>query len=544
MLAKKLCRRVPIGRLGCSLALVALTSCAAPSAPAPAAAPAPAVKEGGTLVVSIRQEVDSLNPILQGFNVAGLVSDVIFDPLVRLGADGKFYPALATQVPTLENGGIAKDGSTYTFALRKNVKFHDGKPFSCADVQYTFMIGKEPTVRATFKDDFAPISSVTCKDDSTAVFSLSKPFPGLISTVPKYGILPKHLYEKEDLNTTEVNTKPVGTGPFVFKEWVKGSHVLTARNPDYFLGRPHLEQVVFKIVLDENALLAQIERGEVDVAYRMAPTAAPVLRNLQGWEALPVPLNAQFFLTWNTAKNPALGDKQVRQALAYASDREAISRLAHSELARPIPASPVPPIHPLFKKDVKDYKYDPQRAKALLDEAGWRVGPDGVRAKGDVKLSFEFGESGKEQIASAELLSSQWKEIGVATKIKTGTSATQYREAQEGKFEVRTTRYSFPYEMDVRFLLKTGALDNYGKWSNAEADRLMDEAAITLDTEKKKQLYHRIQEIFADELPYFPLVEGVNFHGIKKTVHNYKPSPYMLNMINDSWNAYEWWKED
>jgi peptide/nickel transport system substrate-binding protein len=201
------------------------------------------------------------------------------------------------------------------------------------------------------------------------------------------------------------------------------------------------------------------------------------------------------------------------------------------------------PTHPFYKKDVTDYKYDPEKAKALLDEAGWKLGSDGVRAKDGQRLSFELQVSGNERVKEAELVAPRLKQVGVEVKIKSGASGPQYKERQEGQFELAISPYTQPFETDMRFLLATGAADNYGKWSNAEADKLMNEAAVTVDPEKRKQMYARVQEIFSDELPYFPLFQTTNLYAVKKTVHNYRPNPNILNAISYFWNAAEWWME-
>jgi peptide/nickel transport system substrate-binding protein len=300
---------------------------------------------------------------------------------------------------------------------------------------------------------------------------------------------------------------------------------------------------VVKIVLDVNALLAQVEKGEVDVWWRAAAASAPTIKALRDWELIARPVLGQEFLAFNLSGDPRLADKRVRQALAHAIDRDAIINTVYLGYAEPNPASPLVPTHWIFKKDVTDYKYDPERAKALLDEAGWRVGPDGVRARDGQRLAFELQAAGNDRVKSAELVGSQFKQIGVETRIKTGTSATLYKEAQDGRFELRLTPYTQPFETDVRFLLYTGALENIGKWSHTEADKLMDEAAATLDPEKRKLLYDRVQEIFADELPYFPLFQTTNLYAVKKSVHNYRPNPNILNAISDFWNSYEWWKD-
>jgi peptide/nickel transport system substrate-binding protein len=521
----------------------------------PAAAPSPGgqgsqvrttpiePKTGGTLVLAVTQDIDTLNPLLQTYNVAGLVSDAVYDPLVRLGADGQYHAALALRVPTRENGGLSRDGLTYTFPLRANVKFHDGHPLTCEDVRYTWSAGKNPKVRVVFREEFTAVEGVTCSDAHTAVFRLARPYPALLNAAAKYGILPKHLYGDDDLNTSELNLRPVGSGPFVLKEYVKGSHVVLEANPTYFRGRPRLDRVVVKIVLDENALLAQLERGEVDVWWRMGASKAPIIRDLPDWNLVSVPILGQLLLYWNVSKDARLGDRRVRHAIAHAVDGQAIIRLVYLGYGRPNPANPLVPTHWLFDPQVRTYPHDPVRARATLDEAGWRPGPDGVRTKNGQRLSFSLTTAGEDHLKAAELVAAQLKQVGIEVRIRPGLSATNYRERQELRFELSLGRYGQQFETDLRYLLATGGAENFSRWSNAEADRAMEQAAATADPEKKQQLYRRVQKLFAEELPYLPLMQLVSLYAVKKSVHNFRPNPYMLNAISDFWNVSEWWKE-
>ena len=509
----------------------------------PAAPIAPAPKTGGTLVFAVTQDIDTLNPLLQAYNVSGLVSDAVYDPLVRLGADGQYHAALAVRVPTLENGGVSRDSLTYTFKLHPDVKFHDGHPLTCQDVQYTWTAGRDPKVRVMFREEFTAVEEVTCRDDYTVVFRLPRPYPPLLNAVAKYGILPKHLYAQGDMNTSELNSRPVGSGPFLFREYVSGSHVVLERNPGFSRGRPNLDRVIVKIVLDENALLAQVERGEVDIWWRVGASKAPIIRDLKDWSLISLPVLGQVLLYWNASKDPRLADKRLRQAIASALDGHAIIKLVYLGYGQPNPASPLVPTHWLFNRQARSYPYDPPRARAMLEEAGWRPGGDGIRTKDGQRLAFSLTVAGEDHLKVAELVASELKQVGIEVRIRPGTSATIYRERQEGRFELGIGRYGQPFETDLRFLLATGATDNVSKWSNAEADRVMEQAAGTVDPERRRQLYGRLQELFAEELPYLPLLQSVNLYAVKRRVHNYRPNPYLLNGISDFWNASEWWKD-
>lgn len=515
--------------------------------PVPDTGAAPTPKEGGTLVVAVEIEGDGLLfPLFTAYTVMGQVLDLIYDPLIRLNDKSEYIAAVAKQVPTVENGGISSDGLTYVFPLRSDVKFHDGQRLTCKDVEFTYLTGKNRNVKVRYANDFELIESVTCRDDFTVVFRLSHPYLPFLITASNYSILPRHVLEKEsDINETQLLQRPLGSGPFKFKERVPGSHIVLERNPDYFQGRPRLEQIVYRIIPDVNTALAQVQRGEIDIWSDFPASQAEVVKGLKDYEVHRNFVMWQEFMSFNLL-DPKMADKRLRQALAYATDRDAIISLVYRGVAAPNPASPLVPTNQYFRKDIKDYKYDADRAKALLEEAGWKVASDGIRVKDGQRLTVEIQASAAARLRAVELIVDQWRKIGVEGKLMTAQSAVLFRNRVDHKFEAAISPYPQFNEVDMRVLLHSkesyGGV-NYAAWRNPEVDKLLDEAATVVDRTKKKQLYDKVQEIYADELPFYPLFQQVVLYGLKNNVHNFKFNPNRDQMKSDFWNAHELWKE-
>ena len=234
-----------------------------------------AQQQGGTLTVGLGYEIDTLNPYATGF--LGDVQAAVLEGLVAPDSNAQYVPVLATEVPTLDNGGIklSKDGKTMTvtYKLREGVKWSDGEPFTAEDVAFTWNAVKNPDFLAESKDGTDDVTSIDTPDPLTVVVNYNTVAPDFASTLFTFGILPKHVLEGQDLNTTDFNQKPVGTGPFMVKEYQAGQFVVLERNPNYWekaddgTQLPYLDSIVFRMIPDSNTLVTQLKSGEVTMAY-------------------------------------------------------------------------------------------------------------------------------------------------------------------------------------------------------------------------------------------------------------------------------------
>ncbi|MDP2625448.1 MAG: peptide ABC transporter substrate-binding protein [Candidatus Rokubacteria bacterium] len=502
-------------------------------------------RAGGQLVHGSVQEPDRIWGPVTGLTVSSEISQLVNASLIEINDRLEYQPLLATQVPTLENGGISKDGLRYTFTLRKGVKWHDGQPFTSADVAFTHTVLLNPDVDVRGRVGWNKISRVEAPDDHTVVFQFAAVDAPFLDRVAALGILPKHILGT--LSGAEIKTHkwfraPVGTGPFVFKEWVPGSHLVLAKNPGYWKpGRPYLDRIIYKIVPDANALLNQLETGEVDTRLRLVNEHIDVVKKLPNVTLVSTPSIVPW-LIWVNNTVPPFNDKKVRQALAHGFDK---ARLAGTILGGHVtPAwQLLPPVSWAYSPTVVRHAYDPAKARALLDEAGWKLGGDGVRVRDGKRLSVEIaniaGEQERVQVLS--FVQQQWKQIGVEARIR----AVDVGSMWGAMLPKRQYEMAYSYsgrlpdpDMSTHYLspeLKPST--NFAGYSNAEVDRLLLAANATVDRAKRKAGYQKAQEIVADDVVYLFLYWLNNNTVLNKRVQGYKPAPG----YTEFWNADEWW---
>jgi peptide/nickel transport system substrate-binding protein len=526
---------------------VAAPTKAATTAPEPTKAPtAPAgPRKGGQITIGSIQEPNVLNPFWTNLTVAQEAYTLVLDSFVKINEKGELMPFLASAVPSRENGGISADGLTYTFKLRKEAKWHDGKPITSADAKFTWetvMNPKNNVVQRT--PAFTGVASVETPDENTVVFKLKEPqAPWLLawSGVP---LLPKHVLDGQDLNTAKWNTAPtVGSGPFVFVEWVSGSHILVKKNPNYYLGEPYLDQIVYRIMPDSNVLLAAMEKGDVDMRYAITAEQVLILDKRPEWKVFRTPAYSIFHFTINNS-HPLMSDKRVRQALTYALDKKGITQTILKGLVEPA-WSPVTVASADFHNpNVTKFQYDPNKAKQVLDEAGWKVNSaTGVREKDGKKLAFEIVNiSGDvERLQIVEVAQRQWKEVGVSAEIKPVDAATFVKTMQSGDFAIA---YGFwgggPDPDSILTTWWYSKMNNWQRMQLPELDKLIEQGRTTLDKNQRKEIYNKIQELIAQEATNLFVYARVFFDGAKNKVHNFKP---VAGGGVNTWNTHEWWIE-
>src|SRR3984885_14723724 len=280
----------------------------------------------GTLRIATSLSPNTLNPILSTQQIEAFVDALMLDPLVATDEKGRNVPVLAVVVPTLENGGISRDGLTITYRLRRGVRWQDGAPFTSHDVAFTYHAIMNPATAVGTRHGYDEIARVDTPDPYTAVFRLKRPFAPAVNTFfansdAPYQILPAHLLAKyHDLNRVPFNEKPVGTGPFKVARWSRGDRIDFVANDEYFLGKPKLRKIELHLVPDENTIVSQLRAHEVDWFAFASPRAYPQLKAIPTVVTRLVPMNANDAIMLNTT-HPPLDDPNVRRALGYAIDK-------------------------------------------------------------------------------------------------------------------------------------------------------------------------------------------------------------------------------
>jgi len=513
-------------------------------------------KKGGSFVEVSFADAATNNPMLSSDTTSAARAAVQYEGLVDVNPDTTLtYPRLATEVPTRQNGGISSDGLTYTFKLRKDVKWNDGTQFTAKDVVYTYTTMQN-------KDSGSPraaelterVASITSTDDYTVVMKLTKIVAPFLVTNGVYGIVPSHILK--DVAMADLKAHPFSTGdvkasvslgPFKFSEWVKGDRAVFVKNPTYYLGEPALDRYVWKVVKDANVVFATLKANEGDYG---------AVNNSLWDEAQKLPtFNAQKYDTFgftfysyqlDPAKTTIFQDKAVRQALVYALDRDAMVQAILLGLGI-VAVGTMPTLSYAYQPDkiTTKYTYDPKKAEQLLDGAGWAKGSDGIRAKDGKKLQFTLwtnaGNKVREQYVT--VMQQQWKAIGVDASPKTEEWAAFLTRITETKdFEVFLVGFSWGVDPDQTTMWSTESYDggfNMGKYSNKKVDDLLAQGLGELDPEKQKALYLDMQNIIVDEVPNvildFPQATVI----VNKRVHNMFP-----NAVNIRWNTHTWWVED
>ena len=322
-------------------------------------------RDGGELVVHVEAEPAILNDLVEHDAWSRwIVENQVLETLLYQDPwTGAISPRLAA---SYELGADA-----LTLHLRPGLKWHDGQPFSSADVAFTIGLARDPKVGADQRSDFDPVSTVDTPDTDTVVLHLTRPAPFLKQALAHLSILPKHLYEGKDLRRADASRAPVGTGPFKFVSWKQGDELVLARNDAYWGQKAHLERIRFRFVRDKEVAWELYRRGELDVLWQVPASHFDEVRadaKLVGHRLLSWSPRAYFFIVWNTERG-RLADPRVRRALTMLVDRNRFDQIAFSGEARPI-TGPYAPGTPSYDSSIAPWPYDPAGARKLLDEAG------------------------------------------------------------------------------------------------------------------------------------------------------------------------------
>ena len=419
---------------------------------------------------------------------------LIFDSLVAHDAQMRIVPDLATTWET-------PDPLTYVFHLRRGVKFHDGRAFTSADVKFTFDSLLSGAIQSPKRGAFLDVKSVDAPDDATVVFHLREPYASFLWNLVRqgFGIVPAG-------SGSELARNPIGTGPFRVASISADEEVMLERNPDYFGDAPKINRVRFRIVPEAIVRALELRKGTADIGgvNSLTPDMVLALAKRPHMLVEEQPGTVLAYVAFNF-DDPILAHRQVRQALAYATDRGTLIQYLLRGQARPA-SSLLPPNHWAYEPNVQQYPYDPGRAQILLDAAGYTRGADGVRIHLTLKTSTE--ESVRLLV---EALADQWSKIGVALELRPLENATFLSDIGRGSFQLYTLRWlganNDPDIFDLVFNSKRIPPDgaNRGHYHNPALDVLIDQERIELDPAKRKAIVSEIQKLVAVDEPYINL---------------------------------------
>lgn len=496
--------------------------------------------QGGTLILTGHQEIASLSPDDAGPAVHWVMVTQIHNALVEMDENVTFLPMLAEALPE-----ASADGLSFTFKLKQGVKFHDGTEFTSADVKYTYEWYMNPDNAAINAADLELVASVEAPDPYTVVVHMKEPYAPFLARIATKFIVPAAYHSK--IGEAEYKGKPVGTGAFKLKEWQAAAFTEVEAFPDHFRGAPYLAAVREEIVPEQSVRAIGLETG---VAHSSVWTLGPE-DNLR----LAEDPNFVAFVTQSLAVNhfplnnklPQLSDKRVRQAMMYAIDRETVIDEIFSGTAVLATSNLSPGMGTYYNPDVKQYAYDVAQAQALLDEAGWVTGSGDVREKDGQKLSFTCTTISGDQLRrpEAELVQQYLKEVGIDMQLKEAPVATILEQLRKGEMDASLFNWTYGgdyLDPDDGGTLHSAGTSNFSHYGNSRVDELLGQGIRELDVEKRTAIYHEVQAIVAEEVPYIFMVY-YNWYEIFSTKVKGLPAQASTG-TNIYRKANEWWLGD
>jgi peptide/nickel transport system substrate-binding protein len=517
--AGPLSRRAFVQKLGLGAASLAvlpeLIACGTGSSSGPSTSTTGTPKKGGSLVVSLDADAATLNPITTQVNETYWVSNQIFDTLLRYDKNFNPTPGLA------RSWTISPDGKTYEFTLAQNVKWHDGTPFTSADVRFSYQtLGPKynPNYRTVFKN----LSSIDDSNPGKVVLRFSQPSGALLSYLgdPNFNILPQHVFSQGDARTNPANSNPVGTGAFKLKEWVRGDHITLVRNENYWeAGLPYFDQVTFQITPNAPAATSALERGDIGfVLIQIQPVDAKRLSGSSNLKVLSPSVLARTLNLWPNLRNAPLNDLKVREALSLAMDRARMVRDIAFGSTNPA-RSPIGSKSPYFDSSLPVLNRNVQKANQLLDDAGRKKGSDGTR----FALKLRVVASVDQFVKTAQIVKENLADVGINVNIVAAETSTTL-DLLFNKWDFDLGVYSMPLgpEPNLQWSqwygsesINHAAFSNAEGYSNPEFDSLVTQSQLTVDKGARTKIYDKLQQTVMKDLPSIPLWEPLFISGYR-----------------------------
>jgi peptide/nickel transport system substrate-binding protein len=483
---------------------------------------------GKTLIYAAEFEYDLINPILDGSNADGL----IFRGLMKF--DQNNIPCK----DIVESFTVSSDGLTYDFKLRHDVRFHDGTILKAEDVVFTISSILDEKVNSKVKTEFLLVKSITAINPFEVKINLKKTFPPILDKLT-IGIVPKHAFKGQDINTADFNHHPIGAGPYRFEKWEKGKSLMLKSFKQYYSNKAKIDTVIFKFIPDGNMRALQLETGEVDLAF-LEPSQVGRLEKTGKIKVYKVP-TADYRCMMYNLNNEIWKDVNVRKAFNYAVDRQAIVNgilLGYGMAAySPLQINQ-------FKNDaIEKYQFNLRKANELLDNSGWKLGKDGIREKDGKKLAFTLTTpfTDEVRVKIANYLADQFKKIGALVKV----DALDWSVIKIEKTDAFLLGWGSPFDADDHTykLFHSGAPGiewNYGAYSNKKVDQLLERGRTVNDLEGRKKIYQQFQQELAADPPYNFIVYLKALYGVNRKISGIKERVLGHHGAGFLWNIEEW----
>ncbi len=471
-----------------------------------------------TLTLAIETDPINIDPRF-GTDVNSVrVHQLVTNGLIRKDPSANLVPDLAER---WEN----PDDKTYIFYLRKGIKFHDGTELTAEDVKYTYESIMDPEMNSPKAAAYNKIDSIEILDPYTIKFTLQEVFsPFLIEMAQQ--IIPQKAAEKQEEKTFTANV--IGTGPFKLVEWTHDEQLVFETNPEYYEGAPKIEKLVLKIIPDDTVRFLELKQGNVDLVQNaIPPDMVPVAKATKGLKVIEKESVVIYYLGFNL-EDPILKHVKVRQAIAYAIGRQSLIEYLIKGQAS-LATGLLSPANWAYEPDVTIYNYDIEKAKALLDEAGY-PDPDGDGPEPRFTLVYKTSTAPL-RIRIGEVLQDQLKQVGIdVCEIQTFEWAKFYDDIMSGNFQMFTLRWVGITEPDIFYSIFHSSMfspegRNRGHYSNPRIDELTEQGRRVIAVEERKKIYSEVQKILAEDLPYINLWYPHNIVVMNERVQNFTMYP-------------------
>jgi len=516
----------------------------------------------GVLRIGSAAEPRTLNTMLDQDSASLNIGMFVYSWAVRYDRKARPIPDALREVPTIANGDVSKDGLTLKYKLRSNILWQDGKPLTCGDLRFTWRAVMNPHNNTVVTDGYRDIRSIECSDPHVAIIRMNRVYApflqelfGVNGNAP---ILPEHLLEryndnKGSLNTAPYNDMPIGSGPFKVVAWDRGREIRMVANRKFYLGAPKLAEVDYRYLPDPNTAELQLIKHEVDIAGIM-PQAVRRFVDLAADPRAGLTIASVDRFAWShvdfNLKNPILSDRNVRLALAYATDRNDIITKVLRGRAVPAETDQQPELSWARTDGVEHHFYNPNKAREILDADGWRTSPDGIRVKNGRRLEFLFTAAGTAATlaggdgAVEVLLQREWRNVGAQADIKNFQSSVLLDPSAAGILE--RGRY------DVAFLNSFSAADpddsswysadnraprgqNWMQWDNPIATAAIRDALRTVDQARRRRDYVIVQQQLTHDVPTIILYFNRTTIAYNSDLKGFDPSS-VASVFWDPWN--------
>jgi peptide/nickel transport system substrate-binding protein len=523
---------------------------------------------GGTWTDDFWIDPSSAGSLIPLGGTGFVFTQALYLPLFYGDAQGIIHPGAATEVPTLQNGGVSPDARTWTFHMRPHLVWSDGQPYDARDVDYTWKLWIDPKYQGSWPLPPNLITSADVSaDDLSITFHLARAYAPFLALWVDDGNAPLPAHHFRTMTAGQIATSPenvnpkVVSGPFMMSESVPGDHYTLVRNPRYYRaseGLPYLDKLVIRIA-NQETILKNLQAGLITSSWPLDRGQVPEFQRLTHYTLTTSPTSAIFEALYFNFHNQVLASHlEVRQAIAMAIDHQALIQQAIYGFGGPLCSDEPPAMHPGYDAALSCSMFDPATANQLLDDNGWVRGPDGVRSKDGQRLEFEYSTviyafNTQWRLAAEKIIQQDMRAIGIKLDIQNynfatflssllpGGKASPPTGAVAGRYDIAEFERNWTYDPDDSQMLSCDQIPpkggtNIDFYCDPALDPLYKQELATVDAYSRQGIFTQIQKIYLAELPFIVLFSTQEIAMVRKGTHNYQISPF-----SGETNIAEWW---